>query len=247
MRILLSLTAVLCTITSVANAEFVFDDFSTGRGLSNSAATMGTGAALGGTAMDAVAGGTRTATITGSGTDWREGGYNNVANGGPAFLNLTDPNQHAMRNNVGGGTITLNYDLAADFDFTNTATEFLQFHLFENVTPGGTWNYTVEVADGASVASLSGAVIGGSPPGGVLNFEDSDFGAPLTFASTIDRISIMLSGPNGGGLGRTNSGLGARIIAVPEPSAIALLGLTGIGGVIFARRRRKTEKEQKSV
>ena len=57
--------------------------------------------------------------------------------------------------------------------------------------------------------------------------------------STIDRISLTVSGPNGGVLSRTNVGIGARILAVPEPSSIALLGLTGLGGVIVVRRRRQ--------
>lgn len=244
MRNFLTLTAVACTLTSAAQAEFLFDDFDTGRGLSNGM-TLAI-PALGPMGMDAVESGTRTATITGAGTDWREGGYVNAP--GPAFLDLAD-NQHALRNNIGGGSLTLNYDLAADFDFTNTGNQFLQFHLFENVTPSGTWDYSVTVADGATSETLVGTLLGGTPPGGVLSFEDSDFGAGIAaIAATIDRISITVTGPNGGGVSRTDSGLGgARIIAVPEPSAIALLGLTGIGGVIFARRRRKTEKEEKSV
>jgi len=243
MRTLLSVFAAVVFLTSAAQAEFLFDNFDTGRGLSNGATLVQP--ALGSSAMDAVAGGTRTATITGAGTDWREGNFNNAP--GPAFLNLT-PNQQSIRNNIGPGTLTLDYALASVFDFTNIGQQFLQFHMFENVTPGGTWTYDVTIASGASTATVSGTVEGGTPPAGVLTLEDDDFGAAgLAISTMIDRISITLSGPNGGQLNRTDSGLGARIVAVPEPSAIALLGLTGIGGVMVARRRRKSQKAAESV
>ena len=242
MKRILSLIALVFCFAPVSQAEFLIDNFDTGRGLSNGA-TLGQ-PALGSTAMDVTGSGvTRTATITGSGTDWREGNFNNTP--GPSFLNTT-ANQHSIRNNIGAGSLTLDYAFALDFDFTNTGQQILQFHLFENVTPSGTWNYLVTLADGAMTSTLAGVVAGGNPPRGALTLVASDF-AGLTFATTIDRISITLSGPNGGGLSRTNSGLGARIVAVPEPTSIALLGLTGIGGVLVARRRRKGEKAEEST
>ena len=236
-----SFIALVFCFASVSQAEFVIDNFDTGRGLSVGA-TLGQ-PALGSTAMDITGiGVTRTATITGSGTDWREGNFNNAP--GPSFLNLV-ANQHAMRNNNGSGSLTLDYAFASDFDFTNTGQQFLQFHLFENVSPSAAWNYVVTLADGAVTSTLAGAVQGATFSGAVT-LAAGDF-AGLSFATTIDRISITLSGPNGGGLNRTNSGLGARIVAVPEPTSIALLGLTGIGGVLVARRRRKGEKAEEST
>ena len=242
MNRIVSFIALVFCFASVSQAEFVIDNFDTGRGLSVGA-TLGQ-PALGSTAMDITGiGVTRTATITGSGTDWREGNFNNAP--GPSFLNLV-ANQHAMRNNNGSGSLTLDYAFASDFDFTNTGQQFLQFHLFETVSPAGTWNYLVTLADGAVTATLAGVVGGGNPPRGAVTLAAGDF-AGLSFATTIDRISITLSGPNGGALNRTNSGLGARIVAVPEPTSIALLGLTGIGGVLVARRRRKGEKTEEST
>lgn len=239
MRISLALSLLLVATSSVANAELVIDAFDQGRGLSIGT-TLNGGIPLGASAIDNLnqdIAGTRTATITGAGTDWREGGYvNNPSN----FLNLVS-NSHSIRNNVGPGTLTLDYNFATDFNFSQIGQHILQFHLFQNVTPGGTWTYTVTIADGGTSTSLSGSVVGGAPPGGALTLTAADFGiVGLAIAPTIDRITLLVTGPNGGQLGRTNSGTGAKISAVPEPASLALLGVTGLAGVVVARRRKKT-------
>lgn len=242
MRISLLAHVLLITVSASARAELVIDAFNQGRGLSNGT-TMNGGVPLGSTAVDnlnAGIGGTRTSTITGSGTDWREGGYVNSPSN---FLNLA-PKQSVLRNNVGAGSLKLDYNFATDFDFTNTGQYVLQISLFQGVTPPGTWSYTVTIADGGTATSRSGSVVGGAPPGGVLTLRASDFGpVGLAIASTIDRLTVIVSGPNGGTLSRTNSGTGARIVANPEPASIILLGLTGVGGVLVARRRKKSEQD----
>lgn len=241
MRTLWLVPVLLIAASASARSEMVIDAFNQGRGLSNGT-TMNGGVPLGSTAVDnlnAGIGGTRTATITGSGTDWREGGYVNSPSN---FLNLT-PRQSVLRNNVGPGSLTLDYNFATDFDFTNSAQYVLQISLFQGVTPASSWSYTVTIADGGTATSRSGLVVGGAPPGGVLTFVASDFGpVGLAIASTIDRLTLTVNGPNGGALSRTNSGTGARIVANPEPASLALLGLTGLGGVFVARRRKKSEQ-----
>ncbi len=227
---------LLCLVlaSSVANAELVIDAFDQGRGLSNPGSSMNSGGGpLGSTATDNLnkgIGGTRTATITGFGTDWREGGYvNNPSN----FFNLA-PKQFALRNTNGAGTLTLDYNFSSNFDFTSGASYVLLFDIFTNVTPGTQWNYTLTIADGGSTAAIAGQAAGGK----ALQVRASDFGGPV-FASTIDRITLVLAGPNGGQILRTNSGLGAKISAVPEPFTLGLLGVTGLFGLVVARRRAK--------
>ena len=235
MRNLLTVFTVLCFLAPVADAEFVIDAFNQGRGISGSVppGTINGGVSLGSSAVDNLnqgIAGTRTATVTGFGTVWREGGYINSPSN---FQNLAARSQ-VLQNTNGAGSLTLDYNFSSDFDFSSHGSNTLIFDLFQNVTPGAAWNYVIQIADGLSTASISGALQGGL----VLTLKQEDFGTPA-FASTIDRISLTVSGPNGGVVNRTNVGAGARILAVPEPSSIALLGLTGLGGVIVARRRRQ--------
>lgn len=101
---------------------------------------------------------------------------------------------------------------------------------------GGDWTLTVTATGaGGNVPGSAAYAIAEGTPETILD---------LTALSNVGNLNGLTSLDFS--LRKDAAGLGqfvvSNIAAVPEPTSIALLGLTGLGGVVIARRRRKVEE-----
>ncbi|MCR9200670.1 MAG: PEP-CTERM sorting domain-containing protein [Planctomycetaceae bacterium] len=219
----LALAAVAVGLmASPSTASMVIDDFGNIPAQTLLAPSTGPSVALTGDVS-----GTRTLTrFAGS-------GFGATSAGGGSFLN-----QVTSTSMMGAVQTRLAYafDTAIDLHSTGSgiANNPVLFNLFDTVI--GDWEVMITYASDLFGSVDTGwiAIADGSDIGS-LAVDGRDFGNGA-LASSVDDITIdfraLSLGTIDAGIGAQLSSTSAMVTAVPEPTSIALLGLTGIGGVI---------------
>ena len=215
MRHLKNVFAVLLLCAGSAQAEIVIDDF-TGDGFTVNN-VFGAPASPVPQALDDDVTGTRGGTVAPA-----------PVFGAPTTqLTTTGAGDLAFLGPQATSVSNLNYVFSSPVVLANGLIN-LDFDIFESVV--GAWTATVSINSGAqttgAVAVSSGQTLRYTPTGPV----------------SVNDIEIILAQTAPGGGFILNNSNGARIVANPEPASIALLGLTGLAGLVVRRRRNKAAK-----
>lgn len=146
------------------------------------------------------------------------------------FANLANPDN--LIADTGGYFqfgITDNGDVSNNMDLTS-----LTFQAMRATTGTSVRGYTIEVSVDGGTYSLLGddTDFTSNRNDGLESVTISLAGAAFQGASSVD---FQVTG-NGGGMEYTNFAINGDIVAVPEPSSTALLGLGGLA--LFLRRRK---------
>ena len=143
-----------------------------------------------------------------------------------------------------GSSLEIAYDLTGStintgFFVDRVLNLGLEANVFDNATGG--LDVAVAVAS-AGQTTGTGSILGITSLIGFDLVETiSNGNGHLAALADADSITLTITNnATGGFVPLTTFSFGGQIAAVPEPTSIALLGLTGIGGVIAVRRRRKS-------